>query len=125
MNSGLNVFLSSLIFGVVVSISYWFSSYDPVGAILLGLMSVGFLMTTGYTALNKRTSDLAADQKAPAPESYAGERVGQFIVESPWPLVTAIGAAAVLIGITLEAWLASIGALVFTWGVVMLIRESG
>lgn len=125
MNSGFKIFLSSLIFGIVVAVSYWFSSYDPAGAILLGMMSLGFVLSAGYTALNARTSDLAADQRAPKPVSFAGERVGRFIVESPWPLVTALGSAGVLIGIVLQAWLAPIGALLFACGVVMLMRESG
>jgi hypothetical protein len=120
MRTTVGVFASSMFFGIAISIAYWFSSYDWIGTILLGIMSAGFLFASSYTSIAQRKSRLLGDDKNASPSGT----IGVFTIESPWPILLGISAAAFLIGIVLQPWLAAIGTIVFFYAITMMIQES-
>ena len=123
MRTTVGVFASSMFFGIAIAIAYWFSSYDWIGTILLGIMSAGFLFASSYTSIVQRKSRLLGDDKKASP-SATREYIGVFTVESPWPILLGISAAAFLIGIVLQPWLAAIGTIVFFYAITRMIQES-
>ncbi|MBV8355246.1 MAG: cytochrome c oxidase subunit 4, partial [Candidatus Eremiobacteraeota bacterium] len=59
-----------------------------------------------------------------APSALAGEQIGVFSVESPWPIVLALSTAGLLIGVVIHPMLAVFSAAAFfaiIWG---LAKES-
>lgn len=123
MKTTIAVFASSMFFGIIVSVSYWYSTYEPVGTILLGIMSAGFLFAASYTGLAQRKVKLVGDRKNPPPASGA-EYIGIFTTESAWPILLAVSSAIFLIGMVLQPWAAGIGGIVFLYAMIMMIRES-
>ena len=123
MTIALRMFLSSMSFGIVVAAVYWFTTHENVGTILLGMVGAGFAFVAGYTMVIRPKSRLDGDEQR-APSELAGETIGVFSLESPWPVVLACCTAGLLIGVVLHPMLAvlSLAALFVTlW---QLVRES-
>jgi hypothetical protein len=123
MKIATRVFISSMSFGIVVAIIYWFTSHEPDGTILLGLFAAGFAFVVGYLLVIRPKSELDGDMQRD-PRSMAGERIGVFSTESPWPVILALSSAALLIGVVLHPMLVPLAALAFFTAIWGLVRES-
>jgi len=119
----LRMFLSSTTFGLVVAAVYWLTTRENVGTILLGLFGAGFAFVSGYVRVIQPKTRLDGDaQRAPA--ELAGETIGVFSLESPWPIVLACCTAALLIGIVLHPMLAVFAIVALFVTLWQLVRES-
>ena len=123
MSIATRVFLSSMAFGLAVSALYWFTTYDKVGTILLGLFGAGFAFVAGYLFVIRGKSRLDGDEQR-APAELAGETIGVFSLESPWPILLACCTAALLIGIVLHPMLAVFAIVALFVTLWQLVRES-
>ncbi|MGH2725149.1 MAG: aa3-type cytochrome oxidase subunit IV [Actinomycetota bacterium] len=124
MTTGAKVFLGSAAFGAAVAGAYWVVSYEPTGTVLLGFFGVAPLLVAGYVALKARgTRRDPEDRPEATPAAAADEPLGEFAVESVWPVVLAAGAALVGGGLVFGLWLFVVGALVTAIAVVGFTRE--
>ena len=123
MTIATRVFFSSMSFGFIVAAAYWLSSREPVGTILLGLFGAGFLWIAGYLIALRPKAPLDGDLER-VPADLAGEQIGVFSVESPWPIILALSTAGLLVGIVLHPMLAIIAATTFLAIIWALAKES-
>lgn len=91
--------LSSAAFGIAIAVVYWFSSHDPTGTVLLGLMTAALIFTAGYALVAERHADLDSDDEAATTQSAAGEVLGVFTTRSAYPILVALCAAFFLFGV--------------------------
>jgi Cytochrome c oxidase subunit IV len=119
----IRLFVSSTSFGLVTAAIYWATTREYVGTVLLGLFGIGFGFVSAYLAKIRRKTRLDGDSDR-APAELAGERIGVFSLESPWPVLLAICTAALLIGIVLHPMLALLAAICFGATLWQLVRES-
>jgi cytochrome c oxidase subunit IV len=117
------VFLSSMTFGVAVAALYWFTTHENVGTILLGLFGAGFAFVAAYLIVIRPKTRLDGDEQR-APAELAGETIGVFSLESPWPIVLACCTAALLIGVVLHPMLAAMAVIALFVTLWQLVRES-
>jgi hypothetical protein len=123
MTVATRVFLSSMATGLLIAAVYWLTAHEPVGTILLGLFGGGFAFVAGYLIVIRPKTRLDGDQER-SPAELAGETIGVFSLESPWPVLLAICTAALLVGVVLHPMLAGL-ALVALFGTLwQLVRES-
>lgn len=123
MTTAQRMFLSSMAFGLVVAAVYWWTTHEKVGTILLGLFGAGFAFVAGYTLVIQPKTHLDGDEQR-APSELAGETIGVFSLESPWPIVLAVSTAALLIGIVLHPLLALFAFPALCVTLWQLVRES-
>lgn len=117
------LFISSMTFGLVVAIIYWTTTKENVGTVLLGLFGGGFAFVTVYLISIRGKTRLDGDEER-LPAELAGERIGVFSLESPWPVLLAVATTALLIGVVLHPMLAVLAALGFFVTLWQLVRES-
>lgn len=123
MTISLRMFLSSMTFGLVVAAVYYFTTWEKVGTILLGLFGAGFAFVAAYLRVIKPKTRLDGDEQR-APSELAGETIGVFSLESPWPIVLACCTACLLIGIVLHPMLAVFAIVALFVTLWQLVRES-
>ena len=123
MTIATRVFLSSMTFGLVVAAVYWMTTHERVGTILLGLFGTGFAFVAAYLIVIRPKTRLDGDEQR-APAELAGETIGVFTLESPWPVLLALATAALLIGIALHPMLAAMALLALFALLWQLVRES-
>ena len=123
MTIAARVFASSMTFGFVVAAVYLFTTHELVGTMLLGLFGIGFLFVTAYLFAVRKRTRLDGDEQR-TPRELAGERIGVFSAESPWPVVLAVCSAAFLIGVVLHPMLAIFAGAGFFATLWQLVRES-
>lgn len=125
------MYVETVVFGglvpffLIVAIAYgMLTRFDePVGFVALLLLAglcglVGFfLFITG-----RRIDPRPEDDPLGTIESAAGE-YGEFSPHSWWPLVLALGAALIFIGVGIGWWICGVGAVVGLIGLVGLIFE--
>jgi hypothetical protein len=119
----LRVFALSMAFGLVVSAAYWLDTREAAGTILLGVMGTGFVWVIAYLLSTRKQTRYDGDEER-LPADLAGERIGVFATESPWPLVLALASASFLIGVVLHPMLgvfAMLAVFIVLW---QLVRES-
>lgn len=132
MPEELRVFVRAALYLGVITVVYWFVSYEKAGTLLLGFMFVAAVLfaatarklgrpteRTGGGVLRRAVSLVALDDaggEVPAPLAVEEEPV---VTASPWPLLA--GGALMLVGLGLlyGPWLwipgAALGALT-AWG---------
>ncbi|HEY1726819.1 MAG TPA: cytochrome c oxidase subunit 4 [Candidatus Baltobacteraceae bacterium] len=123
MTIALRVFALSMAFGLVVSAAYWFDTREAAGTILIGVMGLAFVWVISYLLGTRKSTHYDGDEQR-LPSELAGEHIGIFAAESPWPIVLALASAALLIGIVLHPMLgvfAILAVFIIMW---QLVRES-
>ena len=123
MTISLWMFVSSMTFGLVVAAVYWLATREDVGTILLGLFGAGFAFVSAYITVIKPKTRLDGDEQR-APAELAGETIGVFSLESPWPVMLACCTAGLLIGIVLHPMLAAVSVVALFVTLWQLVRES-
>lgn len=99
MKTFVGLFLSSAVFGAVISIIYWFSSHEYAGTLMLGFMFCGLAFAAGYAMLAERHAELDGDDKQLQHKEAAGEDLGVVTKESAWPPLLALSILWFLIGL--------------------------
>ncbi|MFN2460519.1 MAG: cytochrome c oxidase subunit 4 [Candidatus Velthaea sp.] len=124
MKIATGVFVSSMTFGAVVALVYWFTTKELVGTVLLGLFAVGFAFVAAYLQFTRGHTHVDGDDTERTPRELAGEKIGVFSLESPWPVILALCSTGLVIGIVLHPMLAALSALAFFSTLWQLVRES-
>lgn len=128
MKIGVIVFLSSMTFGIVIATIYGVTTHDVVGIIFLGLMAVALAIVALYIIVAEREANLAGDQTDADPADSAGEEIGVYSTESYWPILAALGAACVVLGVVFVPGVSFgvllLGGALILWTVRFLVRES-
>jgi hypothetical protein len=99
MKTGISLFVSSTVFGIIIAAAYWISSHHAGGTILLGLMAAGLSFATIYALLAERDADLTGDDPRIVQSQAAGEDLGIFTSASAWPILMALAVTATLAGV--------------------------
>jgi Cytochrome c oxidase subunit IV len=124
MAIGLRLFLSSMTFGIVIAIAYWFCSHDATGTWLLGLMATGLAFAAGYMIFAERDAALLGDDGTAKQSDGTGERIGTFTLRSPWPACLAASVALFLGGMLVTPVFGIAGACAIVFVAWQLVRES-
>lgn len=115
--SGVCVFLG------IVTVVYWFLSYDPTGTTALALAS-GLALIIGYYCLfTSSRIDRRPEDRGDADISDGAGEMGFFSPHSHWPIVLAGGFTVAAFGIVFGAWLLVIGVFVIALGGLGLLFE--
>lgn len=125
MKTGVRLFVSSGVFGVVISGVYWIVAREPAGTALLGIMAMALFFIAGWAVIAERDAHLEGDQADMDPREVAGERIGTFVAASTWP--ACLGLCVLLMlsgaifgrGVTI---LGALGALGVLWKLVLESR---
>ena len=123
MTIAARVFASSMTFGFVVAAIYLGTTHELVGTILLALFGIGFAFVTVYLYAMRGRTRLDGDEQR-TPRELAGERIGVFSAESPWPVILAFCTTCLLIGLVLHPMLAVFAGAGFVATLWQLVRES-
>lgn len=106
-----NAWLFSIVAGFffVVTIVYWYTSYDPMGTTALAFsFGLNFLIAFYLGYSGRRLPLQLEDTEDAEIEQGAGE-VGFFSPHSIWPFWMGLGAAVTVLGIVFGWWLFLIG----------------
>jgi len=117
------IFISSMTFGILVAVAYWWDTREIVGTFLLGLFAVGFGFVVAFLLSIRSKTKLDGDEQR-APAELAGEEIAVVSVESPWPVVLAVCATCMVVGIVLHPMLAVFALAAFLFVIWQLVRES-
>lgn len=112
MTTGLRLFISSAIFGIAIALSYWFTSHESIGTLMLGIMAFGLSFVAGYMIVAEREADLIGDKKNATIADGAGELMGSFTIRSPLPLGIAFAASCIFLGAVVSPTIAILGLIV-------------
>jgi ABC-type uncharacterized transport system permease subunit len=112
MTIGLRLFISSAIFGIAIALSYWFTSHEIVGTLMLGIMAFGLSFVAGYMIVAEREADLIGDKKTASIADGAGELMGSFTIRSPVPFGIALAVSCVFLGVVVSPTIAILGLIV-------------
>jgi len=118
------VFIGVTVFFFVIGVTYWFTSYEDAGAVMLLACAGLGIVTGGYLAFQ-------AHRIAPRPEDRADARIsdgagpiGDFPSASIWPVALAFGATTLAAGLVFGLAVVLIGGALFVTAGAGLIRES-
>lgn len=124
MKTGIVLFISSAIFGLLISGIYWLSARDPTGTVLLGIMAAALVFGACYMLLAERHANLTGDRPDAAPGDERGVHIGVFTTRSPWTVLCAAGGALIVWGLAISWTLTAVGFAVLAYAVARLIMES-
>lgn len=99
MKTFVGLFMSSAAFSAAICIIYWFASRDYAGTFFLGFMCIALGFAASYAMFFERNAHLASDDPAMQQKEAAGEDVGIFTKESPWPVALAFSILWFFIGL--------------------------
>ncbi len=128
MKIGVRLFISSMIFAIVIATVYALTTHDVVGIIFLGLMALALIIVAGFIVVAEREANLAGDHPDMSPADAAGEDLGVFSLESYWPILAAAGTVLFLFGLVfvpgVSYSLLIAGAALIARTLRILVRES-
>jgi hypothetical protein len=99
MKTFVGLFGSSAVFALAICIIYWFSSHEYAGTLFLGFMCCALSFAAGYAFLAEREGNIAGDDGMLDQKDRAGEDVGIFTKETPWPPLLAVSILWLFIGL--------------------------
>lgn len=108
MKAGRSVFINSAVFGIVISVVYWFSSHHPGGTLLLGFMASAMIFAAGFMFVAQREANLASDKKNVTYAHVAGQEVGSFTISTGAPFLAALTVFGVFVGLLWSPFLAAV-----------------
>jgi hypothetical protein len=117
---GSQIFQYLTVFFVVLTVIYWFSSYEWAGTWLLALSAGLSALTGGFLTLLDRRGGLRQELE---PEDYEDREVLFLPHASLRPFWVGAGAVLVAAGLPLGAWLLVPGGVLVAFGLVGMIEE--
>ncbi len=109
MKIGRDVFINSAVFGILVAVTYWFSSRHPGGTLLLAFMAAAMSFLATYIYVSLRGARLGGDAPALTPAQAAGEHLGTFTTRTIWPALAAGALFLFIIGVLWSPFVAVFG----------------
>ena len=111
-------------FGAIISMIYWFTSYEDSGTVMLiGTALLGFVPGSYYFWWSRRMKPRAEDDPEASVATGAGV-VGAFPHTSIWPFVLGLAAAMVGLSLVFGLWTAIFGFTLAIAAVLGVISES-
>jgi Cytochrome c oxidase subunit IV len=99
MRTFVAIFLISAAFGAAIAIAYFFLAHEEgAGTALLGIMGAALTFAALYAVFAERDADLEGDYPLKTNEEVAGEDLGIFTTETPYPFLIAVCVLAMLTG---------------------------
>jgi hypothetical protein len=113
-------------FGLGLGTIYWFVTYEVTGSVLLWTFGLMPLIVAAWIhrRLRAGTASTSSDDPEATPADGAGELVGSFPSGSTWPLFLALALLALGGALVYGAILVPLGALLVSFAVLGLMRES-
>lgn len=112
MRTFVAIFSVSAGFGIATAIAYFFIAHEEgAGTALLGIMGAALSFATLYAVVAERDADLDGDYPNKTNAETAGEDLGVFTTESPYPILIAACTLAIMTGILWSPLLAVAGLL--------------
>lgn len=102
------IFLVVAAFFAIVSVAYWFATYEPTGTAALILTFCLCIMIAGYLTLISRRIDSRPEDRNEAEIVEGAGELGFFSPQSIWPLFCGLALAFVMLGIVFGWWIAII-----------------
>jgi hypothetical protein len=121
------VVLAVAVFLTVVTTMYWIRSSEDAGTTMLAGCVLMSLIVAGYAIRQgslRNPAAAAEDRPDASPADVAGEPLGSFPFSSAWPVVLAVGAVFVGVGLLYTLVLLPVGVILGTIAVLGLMRES-
>ncbi|MCL4449017.1 MAG: cytochrome c oxidase subunit 4 [Actinobacteria bacterium] len=104
--------LSIALFVAVITVVYWFESYENSGTVMLLAASLlGLVPGTYYYWWSRRMLGRPEDLDQPEPAKKEVV-IGAFPNGSIWPFVFAMGCASIALGLVFGLWLLALGVIV-------------
>ncbi|HEX8804078.1 MAG TPA: cytochrome c oxidase subunit 4, partial [Acidimicrobiales bacterium] len=119
------VFAAVGLFGLLLAVVYWFTSYEEAGSALLAVAGVLSLWCGVYLWLQHRPPRAApADARTAGRPAEPAGTAGYLPHASVWPFVIGVGAATVLNGLVLGTWVILPGALLLVLGLGGFVAQT-
>lgn len=119
MKTFVGLFFSSTAFGAAILIAYWFIAHqETTGSFLLGIMTAALAFAATYAVIAERNAHVDGDGEDLTPQDTAGEDLGVFTNQSAYPILVALCALFLLLGLLyspLLAFVAIIALLLCLW----------
>ncbi len=82
-----------------MAVAYFFIAHEEgAGTALLGIMTAALSFAALYAVVAERDADLEGDYPNKRNEEVAGENLGIFTTETPYPILIAVSALAMMTG---------------------------
>lgn len=111
------------IFFSFIAGAYWYFSRDEVGTTLLVLTGALAFLVAFYTLYTAKRVYPRPEDRPDAEIDEADPEYGFFSPHSWWPLVVALGAATIAMGLVFAVWVIVFGAFVLMLGIVGWLFE--
>lgn len=99
MRTFVAIFGISAAFGAGIAIAYFFFAHEEgAGTALLGIMGAALTFAALYAVFAERDADLEGDYPLKTNEEVAGEDLGIFTIETPYPFLIAVCVLTILTG---------------------------
>jgi len=110
MKTFVGLFAIDAAFGFAIAITYWFVAHEEAaGTALLAVMGAALAFATAYAVLAEREARLEGDDPNETSAQVAGDVLGVFTTESPWPILIALCTLALLTGMLWSPLLGAAG----------------
>jgi cytochrome c biogenesis protein CcdA len=104
------LFATAAAFGFAIAIAYWFVAHEEAtGTALLAIMGAALTFTATYALAAEREAKLEGDDPNQTNEQAAGDVLGVFTTQSPYPILIALCTLALLTGVTWSPLLGAAG----------------
>ncbi len=108
MKTFVGLFATAAAFGFAIAIAYWYVAHkEAAGTVLLGIMGAALTFTATYALAAEREAKLEGDNPNETNEEAAGDVLGVFTTQSPWPILIAFCTLALFVGLL---WVPVLGA---------------
>jgi Cytochrome c oxidase subunit IV len=117
-------YLGVTAFFVVIGTIYWFTSYEDAGTTMLAASSLLGLLAGGYLLFQARKFPPRPEDRPDATLAEGAGPVDTFPASTVWPFVFGFGATVLATGFIFGIWVVLGGAIVLTFGIIGMIRQS-
>ncbi len=118
------IFFGVTAFFVIIAITYWFTSYEDAGSVMLvGCAGLG-LVAGGYLGFHARRMQPRPEDRGDATVREGTGSVGDFPTATIWPLGLALGATVAATGLVFGLAVLLIGAAGFVFSVAGMLSDS-
>ncbi|HEX4013939.1 MAG TPA: cytochrome c oxidase subunit 4 [Candidatus Cybelea sp.] len=110
MRSFVALFAFAAAFGAVIAVVYWFVAHEEAtGTALLAVMATALAFAAAYAVVAERDARLEGDDPNQTPQTAAGDDLGIFTTNSPFPVLIALCTLALFTGLLWSPLLAVAG----------------
>ena len=116
-------FVLGFVFYLLVGGIYWYFSADEIGTTLLVLTGALAFLVAFYTLYTAKRVYPRPEDRADAEIDEADPEYGFFSPHSWWPLVVALGAAGIALGLIFAVWFVVLSVAILMLGVIGWLFE--